>query len=147
MAVASLTRTRKKTIIALCWYGSARHLRYSTLIELPSRWLKPNCVRREDSDVGRTFKYEPNYALGRHNFRLLRQLPYESAAQFIYHLSQQSKPCKFSNDEEHIVEQLVEGVVNSGSQRILLDKKRVENQAGHGSCAGNLKRQKPVLAA
>ena len=68
------------------------------------------------------FKYEPNYALERHNFRLLRQLPSESTAQFIDRLSQQAKLCKFGNDEEHVVEQLVEGVVNSGLQRKLLEK-------------------------
>ena len=68
------------------------------------------------------FKNEPTYALERHNFRLLWQLPFESTAQFIYRLSQQAKLCKFSNNGEHIVGQFVEGVVNSGLQRKVLEK-------------------------
>ena len=59
--------------------------------------------------LDRHFQYEPNYVLEKHNFRLLRQQPSETTAQFVYRLQQQAKLCNFSDANEHIVEQLVEG--------------------------------------
>ena len=55
--------------------------------------------------------------------KVARELPSESTAQFTYRLSQQTELCIISNDEEHVVEQLVERVVNSGLQRTLLEKR------------------------
>ena len=72
------------------------------------------------------FAYEPNYALEKHNFRLMSQLSSETVAQFAHRLKQQAKLCNFTTAAEHELDQLVEGVRESSLRKKFLDKKNLD---------------------
>ena len=112
MAVVSLTRTRREKML-LHYAGMALQDIFNTLPSLSSLASGSSRSVFEETILilDKHFKYEPNYDLGKQFL-----LASESTAPFIHHSSQHTELCKFSNDEEHVVEQLVE---RSGEQWLI----------------------------